>query len=334
MGDKYTLIRYNAEFIDSYSSDTLVETLTEVREDCISWVIVRGHSPSDTGEFRKLLSAFSADPALADNILNQVPLEFSDRLRECLYLEYSTPIPRFDPAANRYLEARGSLVLGEGFLLQFDETMLGEYDDIQDNILSGRSRVQSFGSDYLFYLLFRAAVSHTEQLVLGDLVERFDDLEDRVLASQGTKAAFAELLAAREVIKALHEPLRRKKAALVLIREQEMPFVTDETQHLFTHNLEADLETLWQGFLRLRSWWDVLLNIHRTTVSQRTSRIIYVLTIVSAVFLPITFLSSLYGTRFDLIPGIDWSFGFYGMLVAMVVIVVAMLGYMRMKRWF
>ena len=155
-----------------------------------------------------------------------------------------------------------------------------------------------------------------------------------MLASQGTRAAFEELLAAREVIKALHEPLRRKKAALVSIREQDMPFVTDDTQHLFAHNLEADLETLWQGFLRLRSWWDVLLNIHRTTVGQRTSRIIYVLTILSAVFLPITFISSVYGTRFDLIPGLDQPLGFYAMLLIMAAIAGGMLGYMKMKGWF
>jgi hypothetical protein len=138
-------------------------------------------------------------------------------------------------------------------------------------------------------------------LIFGDLVGRFDELEDRVLASQGARAAFEELLAAREVIKALHEPLRRKKTALVSIREQEMPFVTDDTQRLFTQNLEADLEMLWQGFLRLRSWWDVLLDIHRTTVGQRTSRVIYVLTILSAVFLPITFISSVYGMREEIV---------------------------------
>ncbi|MFC2036708.1 CorA family divalent cation transporter [Chloroflexota bacterium] len=334
MDDRYTLISYNPEFIESYSSDSLDDVLAEVREDRISWVIFRGYGPSDAGDIQRLLSTFSADPALSDKILNRVPLEFLDRMPECLYLEYSTPVPRFDSETNRYWEARGSLVLGEGFLLLFDETMLGDYDDIQQKILGGGTRIQSHGSDYLFYLLFRVAVSHSEQLVLGDLVGRFDVLEDRVLASQGTRAAFEELLAAREVIKALYEPLRRKKAALVSIREQDMPFVTDDTQHLFAHNLEADLETLWQGFLRLRSWWDVLLNIHRTTVGQRTSRIIYVLTILSAVFLPITLISSVYATRFDLIPGVDQPLGFYAMLLFMAGIAAGMLGYMKIKGWF
>jgi len=334
MDDRYTLISYNPELIESCSSDSLEDVLAQVREDRISWVIVRGYGPADEEDIRRLLSAFSADPVLAEKILNRVPLEFSDRLLECLYLEYSTPVPLFDAQTNRYQEARGSLVLGPRFLLLFDETMLGEYDAIEQKILSGVTRVQSFGSDYLFYLLFRAAISHTEQLVFGDMVRRFDDLEDSVLANRGSSAAFEELLAAREVIKALNEPLRRKRATLVSIREQDVPFITPDTEHLFTHNLAADLEALWLGYLRLRSWWDVLLDIHRTSVGARTSRVMYVLTILSAVFLPITFISSVYSTRFVHIPGLDSPLGLYGMLLGMVAIVAAMLGYMKIKGWF
>ena len=334
MDEKFRLIGYDPDIIESYSSDSLDDVLTQVHDDRISWVIVSGYGTSDRPDIERLLSTFSADPALSEKILNRVPLEFSDRLPECLYLEYSTPVPHFDSETDRYLEARGSVVLGERFLLLFDETMLGEYDDIQQKILSGGTRVQSFGSDYLFYLLFRVAISHTEQLVFGELVTRFNELEDRMLASSGTRAAFNELLAARELIKALYEPLRRKKTALVSIREQDVRLITQDTQQLFAHNLEADLETLWQGYLRLRSWWDVLLNVQRTTVGERTSRIIYVLTILSAIFLPITFLSSVYATRFEHIPGVDQPFGLYGMLLAMIGIVAGMLWYMRKKGWF
>jgi magnesium transporter len=334
MDNKFALISYDPDIIESYSSDSLDDVLTQVRDDRISWVILRGYDTSDQGDIQRLLSAFSADPALSEKILNQVPLEFTDRLPDCLYFEYSTPTPIFDAERERFLEARGSLVLGERFLLLFDESMLGVFDDIQQKILSGHTRAQSFGSDYLFYLLFRAAISHTEQLVFGELVNRFDRIEDQVLANPGAREVLDELMAARELIKPLYEPLRRKKALLVSIREQDVPFITLDVQHLFAHNLAADLESLWQGFWRLGDWWDVLLNIYRATVGERTSRIIYVLTILSAVFLPITFISSLYATRFEHIPGIDLPFGLYGMLLAMIGVVGGMLWYMRKKGWF
>ena len=334
MDVKFTLIGYDPDIIESYSSDSLDDVLVQVRDDRISWVIVRGYGTSDAGDIQRLLSTFSADPALSEKILNQVPLEFSDRLPDCLYFEYNTPTPVFDAERERYLETRGSMVLGERFLLLFDESMLGVFDDMQDRILSGHTRAQSFGSDYLFYLLFRAAISHTEQLVFEELVKRFGELEEKILANPGTVAVFDELMAARELIKPLYEPLRRKKAFLVSIREQDVRFITQDTQHLFTHNLAADLEALWQGFLRLRDWSKDLLNIYRATVGERTRRIIYVLTILSAVFLPISFISSVYATRFEHLPGVDEPFGLYGMLLTMIGIVAAMLWYMKKKGWF
>ena len=334
MDKKFTLIGYDPELIESYNSDSLEDVLTQVRNDRISWVIVRGYGPSDEGDIRTLLSAFAADPALSEKILNQVPLEFSDRLPDCLYFEYNTPIPIFDAKRERFLETRGSLVLGERFLLLFDESMLGVFDDIQQKILSGHTRAQSFGSDYLLYLLFRAAISHTEQLVLGELVDRFNELEDKLLANPGTRGAFDELMAARELVKALYDPQRRHKAFLVSVREQDVRFITQDTQHLFTQNLGSDLESISQALVRLYNWWDVLLDIYRATVGERTSRIIYTLTILSAIFLPITFISSVYATRFEHIPGIDLLFGFYGMLLAMICLVAAMLWNMKKKGWF
>ena len=75
------------------------------------------------------------------------------------------------------------------------------------------------------------------------------------------------------------------------------------------------------------------MDIHRANVGERTNRIIYILTIVSVIFLPITFISSVYGMRFIYIPGIDQPFGFYGILLLMLAIVVAMVAYMKFKEW-
>jgi hypothetical protein len=113
MDDKYTLIGYDPGVIESHGSDSPDEVLAHVRDDRISWVIVRGYVTSDAGDIERLLSTFSANPALSEKILNRVPLEFSDRLPESLYLEYSTPVPHCDSETKRYLEARGSLVLDE-----------------------------------------------------------------------------------------------------------------------------------------------------------------------------------------------------------------------------
>ncbi|MBE9474652.1 MAG: hypothetical protein IMY85_07150 [Chloroflexi bacterium] len=333
MNNKFTLISYDRETIERHSSDRLADIIAQVNKDRISWVITHGYSISDKAEIESLLSAFSADPALAEKILNQVPLEFSDREPNYLYFEYSTPIPEFDAEKKRYQEARGSVVLGKGYLLLFNENMSGLFDDLQEKVLAGNTRAQNFGSDYLFYLLWRVNLSKFDQLVNVELVNHFDTLEDTVIDNPGKREVLVELLIGRNLVKPLYDPLRRNEYLLVSIREEDIKFISEDTRHLFTQNLATDLEAIKQGYLLLNFWIGELLDIHRANVGERTNRIIYILTIVSVIFLPITFISSVYGMRFIYIPGIDQPFGFYGILLLMLAIVVAMVAYMKFKEW-
>lgn len=333
MDNKFTLISYDPETIERHSSDQLADIIAKVNRERVSWVTLRGYSTSDKGDIENLLSIFSADPTLGEKILNQVPLEFSDRLPNFLYFEYSTPTPYFDEDKGSYQEARGSVVLGDRYLLLFNENMGELFDDLQEKVLAGNTRVQEFGSDYLFYLLWRVNLSKFEQLVNVDLVNHFDELEDTVIDNPGKKEVLDELINTRNLIKPLYYPLRRNEALLVSIREEDLKFITKDTRHLFTQNLASDLEALKQGYLRLRYWAGELLDIHRANVGERTNRIIYILTILSAIFLPITFISSVYGMRFDYMPGISQPFGFYGILLIMFVIVVGMVIYIKIKGW-
>jgi len=76
-----------------------------------------------------------------------------------------------------------------------------------------------------------------------------------------------------------------------------------------------------------------LLNLHRTNIGERTNNIIYVLTILSTIFLPLTFLSGVFGMNFAYMPGLDHPFGYYGILLLMLIIVLGMLIIMKRKGW-
>ena len=333
MNKKYSLIRYDSDSVESLSSDALDEVLSRISSEKITWLIVRGYDQSDKKDFERLLSSFSADPAYSDKILNQVPLEFSDSLPTCLYFEYSIPTPYFDPETKNYLQNHGSIVLGERYLIVFDENSRGLLNDIQRKVQEGQTRAQAFGADYLLYLVFRVAFNLLNQLVNVELINRFDKLEDAVISDQSSNSVLDELLTVREYVKPINQSLRRIKAFLVLIRDDEIRFVTKKTQRLFTRNLENDLDELEASYLLLRNWLRELLDIYRTNVSQRTNRIIYILTILSAIFLPITFVSSVYSMRFEYMPWIHQPFGMYGVLFIMVAIVLGMVIYMRKKGW-
>jgi len=333
METKYTLISYNAAAIENHNSDSLDDILSQVQHDHNSWIIIRDCEPSDQADIERLLATFSADIAFAETILNQEPLEISDKVPNCIYYEYSTPTPVFDRQKNDYLQSQGSLIFGEGYLLLFVETLGWGLDDLQQKIQKGRTRVQNFGMDYTLYLLLRAAFNSLDELIDVEMVRRFEKIEDAVHAHPGTKAVFEEILIGRELTKQLYVPLKRFDAFLVDVREEEYAFISEEIRQLFTQNLATDLKTLQSGYLRLRKWTEDLLNIHRANISERTNRIVYILTILSAIFLPITFITSVYGMKFDFMPGVHHPFGFYASVLVMLTIVAGMVVFMKRKDW-
>lgn len=330
MENKYTLISYGPDTIDLHSSNGLDDILSQVQESRVTWVTLRGYDPSDRPDVERLLAHFGAESNVADAIFKPRPLESSDQLATCLYLNYIVPGPVLDRSTNAYVENSGSIVVGDGYLLLFDEIGKGFYDFVQTDLLRGNTRAQGFGVDYLLYMLVRAAIYQIDQLISVELVRRFDALEDDMFANPGKKDSLKALLAEREHVKALYDPLRWIDLFLTSVREGDIRVITPETIELFTQNLANDLKGLEDGYLRLSDWVSELLDLYQTYINERTNSLLQIL---STIFLPLTFISGVYGMNFVVMPGVNNPYGFYISLVVMFAIVGVMLFVMKKKEW-
>jgi magnesium transporter len=76
-----------------------------------------------------------------------------------------------------------------------------------------------------------------------------------------------------------------------------------------------------------------MLDIYLSSMSNRLNEIMKVLTIIATIFMPLTFITSLYGMNFKHMPELQWEYGYFGVLGIVVVTAVAMLEYFRRKRW-
>lgn len=334
MEEKFDLISYNRGMREVFSSATLDDLLTHVAKDRISWVTMGRCQEADRPTIVKLLSFFDLDPAYAERILNDAPREFSDDEPSCIFVKFMIPLPIYDSIHDAYAHARGSMVVGDRFLLLFQESDHDHTDLIRRRLPAGRTQAQDFGVDYLLYLLLRGAIAQVQSLIDYDLKNRFEALEDEVIASSGEGEILDKLLAEREHVKVLYEPLRRLEIFLVAVRDGEVPFITEQTESLFTQNLRSDFDWIENGYERLLAWWGQLLDLHRANVSESTDKIMNMLTIVSTLFLPITFISGFYGMNFVNLPGVNNPYGFYITVLVMIGIVLLTLIYMWKKRYF
>lgn len=230
-----------------------------------------------------------------------------------------------------------SLFLGEGFVVTFQENEGDCFDPVRRRIDSGGSgRIRQRGADYLAYALLDAVVDGYFPL-LDSKGERIDQLEDAMLA-RAEKTQTKELHNLRReaiVAKRWLWPVRDAVSALIRC---DVAFVTDETKLYLndTHDHAVRLIEIVESY---RETLTGLIELHLSLQQSRTNEVISVLTIVSTIFIPLTFLVGIWGMNFDPdtspwnMPELRAYYGYPASLALMLAVAVGLLVYFRWKKW-
>ena len=109
-----------------------------------------------------------------------------------------------------------------------------------------------------------------------------------------------------------------------LVSKRVFPYLRDVNDHVMQiiENLDAYRELLAS-----------LVDVHLSTISNRMNQVMKILTIFSAIFMPITFIVGVYGMNFDHIPELHNPYGYYATWVVMIIVTLGMILYFRWKKW-
>ncbi|MEY3014563.1 MAG: Magnesium transport protein CorA [Pseudomonadota bacterium] len=214
-----------------------------------------------------------------------------------------------------------SLFLGEGWLLTFQERDGDVFDAVRDRLRQARGRIRTLGADYLAYALLDAIVDSAFP-ILEAYDAWLDRIEERVVAGH-SQGVVGELHAVRRDLLQLRRgfwPLREAMSALL---REETPFIALET-HVFLrdchdHSIQVlDLVDSW------REIGSSLMDLHLSAVGQRTNETMRLLTVISVLFMPMSFVAGLYGMNFERsasawnMPELGWAYGYPMALLLMV----------------
>jgi len=234
-------------------------------------------------------------------------------------------------APGKVLEGENvSLVIGERYLISFQEKESEVFEEVRKRLQGARARVQSMGADYLAYALMDAVVDQYFSAIehVGDQIEEIDDrimIESQESDIQEIHRLKREILTLRKAVWPLREELG-------ILEKSETPFIRTGTRvflrDLYDHTMQAmDM---------VETFRDVLVSVHDTylsAISNRMNRIMEVLTIVATIFIPLTFITGVYGMNFWYMPELKWRIGYFLIWGVMITIGACMVVYFRKKRW-
>lgn len=321
------IINYNKEAYTKLETQNVEDAFHFKGNAQVTWINVNGLN--NTEEIEKLGAHYGLHPLTLEDIVNTTHRpkidEFDNYLFVVLKMLY------FKNEGELVFE-QVSLVVGEDYVLTFQEADGDVFNDLRERIFAGKGRVRTLGSDYLMYVILDAVVDHylTVIEVFGDKIE---EIEDRVFEGNSDNNETATTIQSlkREVLKIRRSvfPLREVISHLEKIENQ----IIDEKTHNFLRDLYDHIVQVNESIEMYREMVWGLLDMYMSIISNKMNEVMKVLTIIATVFIPLTFIAGIYGMNFDNMPELHYKYSYFILIGIMVFIFLMMLIYFRRKKW-
>jgi magnesium transporter len=318
------IISYDRINYERFVASDVSELVAGIKSDRVNWVNLDGLSKPSILE--KLQAHFNLHSLLVEDILtDQRPKaeEYEDYLFVTLKMLYRIDGPEID-----YEQI--SFVLGNNYLLTFQEKEGDIFDAFRERIRQDQGRVRKKKADYLMYRLIDITVESYYN-VLDNIGEHIEQIENTIRTNTSDET-FQKIQTIKKELIYLHKalyPLRDALGKILkdesdFIREENLPYYSDLYDHVI--HLIDSLDTYRDLTAGLT---DHYINIQNSKLNE----VIRVLTIISTIFIPLTFIVGVYGMNFEHFPELEWRYGYAAVWAVMLCIAGGMLAYFKYKKW-
>jgi magnesium transporter len=223
------------------------------------------------------------------------------------------------------------LIQGANFLLSFFEEETVFFDDVVCALRNDILHIRNKQTDYLLSVLLNSVIANYRQMILS-IDEQLEDIEELLLTYTAKRDIGIE-------IQTLRRQYMMMKKALLPLREQYLNLIHSENPLLhkanraFFNDVNDHLQFVLQTIDICRETLASLVDLYLSNNDLRMNDIMKRLTIVSTIFIPLTFLVGIWGMNFDVMPELHWKHGYLYAWLVMAVLAFASYIFFRKKRW-
>lgn len=225
-----------------------------------------------------------------------------------------------------------SMVLSKNIVITFQEGQEGDvFDVVRDRLPKSKSKHAKNSPAYICYHLIHAIIDNYS-FIIEQTGEKIEALEEMILESP-SKSTVVQLHDLRNDLLTVKKATVPLRDILFMLSNSDDDIISKEIQiyykDLYNHavhqveQIEASRELV-MG----------LQDLYLSSASTRTNEIMKVLTVITTIFIPLTFIVGLYGMNFKYMPELDSPYGYPVVLILMLVMAIGMVIYYKVKDWF
>lgn len=330
--DKISLnvIDYNYDDVNEYDIDSIDDLLPFKSSENVSWCNVVGLH--DEMLMTDVSDVLDIPKYIMSDVLNPEQRPRIQIFENGLFISLKILEYKDDEIIDENL----SIILTGTLLISFKENKNNIFIPILNRIINERSKIKKIGIDYLAFSLLNIVIEHYN-FIINSINDKILILEDDIMNDNFKKGFNKDILSYiikyKSNVNEMCKNLKNVKSNLIELKRIKTNLISDENK-MFFHELEKDSIELFELCESFREKLNEQFNMYHTIMSSKLNDIMKTLTIVSALFNPLTFIVGVYGTNFKYFPEISWTYGYLFMWVILIMCAIFMLFYFKKKKWF
>lgn len=321
---KLTLIQYNETEFSEKEYHDLSECLACVEPGKVRWINVDGiHNAPLIEAIGKHFHIHAL--TLEDIVSTHQRAKFED------YDTYVVAMMKMLYHNGKLNAEQLCVILQEGIVLSFQEAEGGDaFDMIRNRIRQGKGRIRKMGADYLAYCLIDAVVDCYFSILekIGDQIE----LLEEELIDEPSPSTMKHLHHMKREMIYLRKAVWPMRDLINNMERSETELIKPSTD-IYLRDVHDHTIRVIDTVESYRDLLSGMMDIYLSSVSNKMNEIMKMLTIITTIFVPVTFIAGVYGMNFDYMPELRSPYGYWICWAVMLAVMITLLFYFRRKKW-
>ncbi len=320
------LIQYDADgFWEKHGIDP-AEAAKLIDPKKINWIDV-DHAEKFLVEDTSNL--FNVHPLITEDILNTDQLPKFEAFEDHIFL--SLKMLRYDSETDHISQEHLNIVLFDNLLITFQEGLPGDvFDDLRDRLSKGKGIIRKNTVEYLLYHCLDAVVDNYME-ISEQLRRKMEGIEAALITDTQFDAP-EEVIRLKKKINALRMYTLPLWDAFKQMKTEGSKFFHPDSKVYF-EDISDHIKFLLSFFDTAREMLRDIMDLYQTNLNNEMNKVMKTLTVVSAIFIPLTFLAGIYGMNFDFMPELHYDWGYAYVWFLMTTTTIGMVLYMKKKKW-
>lgn len=331
---KIVLIDYNETNATRVPLPTPEACTAYLDTESVSWVDVQGLGSEDI--LQRLGKVFDLHPLVLEDVVNVPQRPKVEDYEDQLVIIAQMVMPR--PGLDSFWIEQVSFVLGKHYLLTVQEEPQRDcFGPVRDRIRANKGSLRKAGADYLAYTLLDAVIDGYFP-VLEVYGERIEDLEEEVVTNP-TRGTLQKIYQVRRELLALRRSIWPQRDAINMLIRGGSDLISPNVQIYLRDCYDHAIQVI-DMVETYRELASGLMDVYLSSVSNKMNEIMKLLTVVSSIFIPLTFIAGVYGMNFNTekspwnMPELNWYWGYPLCLGAMAVTAGGLVFFFWRRGWF